>query len=62
MVADKIIVGTTDGCKSCKNRGNVKIKYRLVDPEKVRTLVLEYGKTPLKESADNLADIFLSLR
>jgi len=62
MVADKIIVGTTDGCKSCKNRGNLKIKYRLVDPKKVRTLVLEYGKTSLTKSADNLADIFLSLR
>ena len=62
MVADKIIVGTTDDCKSCKNRGSLKIKYRLVDPKKVRTLVLEYGKTSLTKSADNLADIFLSLR
>jgi len=62
MVADKIIVGTTDGCKSCKNRGNMKIKYRLVDPEKVRTLVLEYGKSSLSKSADNLADVFLSLK
>ena len=62
MVADKIIVGTTDDCKSRKNRSSMKIKYRLVDPEKVRTLVLEYGQTSLKESADNLADIFLSLR
>ena len=62
MGADKIIVGTTDGCKYCKNRGNMKIKYRLVDPEKVRTLVIEFGKSSLSKSADNLADIFLSLR
>ena len=62
MVADKIIIGTTDGCRSCKDRGNLKIKYRLVNPEKVRTLVLEYGKSTLSESADNLADIFLSLK
>ena len=39
-----------------------RIKYRLVDPEKVRLLVEEYGKTSLKKSADNLADIFLSLK
>ena len=62
MLADKIIVGTTDDCKSCKNRSNMKIKYRLVDPEKVRTLVLEYGKSSLRKSADNLADVFLSLK
>ena len=62
MVADKIIVGTTDGCKSCKDRGNLKIKYKLTDPGKVRTLVLEYGKTSLSKSADNLADVFLSLK
>ncbi len=61
MVADKIIVGTTDGCKSCKNGSNMKIKYRLVNPTIVRTLVLEYGQSSLKKSADNLADIFLSL-
>jgi predicted transcriptional regulator len=62
LVADRIIIGTTDGCKSCKNRGIMKIKYRLVEPEKVRALVLEYGKSSLSKSADNLADIFLSLR
>ena len=61
LVTDRIIVGSTDTCK-CHKKHDMKIKYRLVDPEKVRTLVLEYGKTPLKESADNLADIFLSLR
>ena len=62
LVADKIIVGTTDNCTSCKNRDNMKIKYRLVDPEKIRTLVLEYGKSTLTKSADNLADIFLSIK
>jgi hypothetical protein len=62
MVADRIIIGTTDDCKSCKNRGVMKIKYRLVEPEKVRALVLEYGKSSLSKSADNLADVFLSLR
>ena len=61
MVEDKIIVGTTDDCKYCKN-SRMKIKYRLVNPEKVRTLVLEYGKSSLSKSADNLADVFLSLK
>ena len=62
MVEDKIIVGTTDGCKSCKERGNLKIKYKLTDPEKVRSLVLEYGKTSVRRSVDNLADVFLSIK
>ena len=62
MVADKIIVGSTDDCNSCKNGSGMKIKYRLTDPEKVRALVLEYGKTTLRKSADNLADVFLSLK
>ena len=61
MVVDKIIVGSTDTCK-CHKKYDMKIKYRLVDPEKVRTLVLEYGKSSLSKSADNLADVFLSLR
>ena len=61
MVEDKIIVGTTDDCKYCKN-SRMKIKYRLVNPEKVRTLVMEYGKSSLSKSADNLADVFLSLK
>ena len=61
MLADKIIVGSTDACK-CHKKYDMKIKYRLSDPEKVRTLVLEYGKSPLMKSADNLADVFLSLR
>ena len=61
MVEDKIIVGTTDDCKYCKN-SRMKIKYRLVNPEKVRTLVMEYGKSSLSKSSDNLADVFLSLK
>ena len=61
LVADKIIVGSTDACK-CHKKYDMKIKYRLSDPEKVRTLVLEYGKSPLIKSADNLSDVFLSLR
>ena len=61
LLVDKIIIGSTDACKCNKNNG-MKIKYRLSDPERVRTLVLEYGKSSLRNSADNLADIFLSLR
>jgi len=61
MVVDKIIVGSTDTCK-CHKKYDMKIKYRLVDPEKIRILVLEYGKSSLSKSADNLADVFLSLR
>ena len=61
LVVDKIIVGSTTDCKSCQN-SSLKIKYRLVDPLKVKTLVLEYGKSSLSKSADNLADVFLSLK
>ena len=61
MVEDKIIVGTTDSCKSCKNSG-MKIKYRLVDPEKVKALVMEHGKSSMRKSSDNLADVFLSIK
>jgi len=61
LVADKIIIGSTDNCK-CSKKYGMKIKYRLSDPKKVRTLVLEYGKSSLMKSADNLADVFLSLR
>ena len=60
LLKDKVIVGNTDECPSCPNSA-AKIKYRLVDPTTIRTLVEEYGKTSLKRSADNLADIFLSL-
>ena len=62
LLEDKIIVGDTNSCKCSKGIIATRIKYRLVDPEKVRLLVEEYGKTSLKKSADNLADVFLSLR
>jgi len=61
LLADKIIVGNTDSCECSREHGN-KVKYRLVDPNKVRLLVEEYGKTSLRKSADNLADVFLSLQ
>ena len=61
MVQDKIIVGSTEDCKYCKNN-SMKIKYRLVDPQKIKTVVLEYGKSSLSKSADNLADVFLSIK
>ena len=60
LLKDRIIVGDTNTCK-CNRTLSSKIKYRLNDPDKVRLLVEEYGKTSLKRSADNLADIFLSL-
>ena len=62
LLGDSIIIGDTNSCKCTKNITVTRIKYRLVDPEKVRTLVEEYGKTSLKKSADNLADVFLSLK
>ena len=61
LLKDRIIIGDTNSCKCNKNITESKIKYRLVDQEKVRLLVEEYGKTSLRRSADNLADIFLSL-
>ena len=60
LLDDKIIMGDTNECECTKE--SAKIKYRLVDPEKVRMLVEEYGKTSLQKSADNLADVFLSLK
>ena len=60
LLKDKIIIGDTNTCK-CNNTLNSKVKYRLTDPDTVRLLVEEYGKSSLKRSADNLADIFLSL-
>ena len=60
LLKDKIIIGDTNTCK-CNRTLSSKIKYRLTDPDKVRLLVEEYGKSSLKRSADNLADIFLSL-
>jgi len=62
LLNDKIIVGDTNSCKCSKGTTYTIIKYRLVEPEKVRALVEEYGKSSLKQSADNLADIFLSLK
>ena len=61
LLKDKIIIGDTNSCKCAKNIAESKIKYRLIDSDKVRLLVEEYGKTSLRRSADNLADIFLSL-
>ena len=62
LLKDNIIVGDTNSCDCTKSTANTLIKYRLVDPEKVHTLVEEYGKSTLKQSVDNLADIFLSLK
>ena len=61
ILKDKIIIGDTNSCNCTKNITESKIKYRLIDSDKVRLLVEEYGKTSLRRSADNLADIFLSL-
>ena len=61
MMADKIIVGTTEDCNACKS-SSTKIKYRLVEPEKIRDLLLEYGKTGIRKSADNLTDVFLAIK
>jgi len=60
LLKDGIIIGDTNTCK-CNRTLNSKVKYRLTDPDTVRLLVEEYGKSSLKRSADNLADIFLSL-
>ena len=60
LLKDKIIIGDTNTCK-CNRTLNSKIKYRLTDADKIRLLVEEYGKSSLKRSADNLADVFLSL-
>ena len=61
LLKDGIIKGDTTRCSSCRNSDN-KIKYRLVNTEKVRLIVTAYGKTSLQKSADNLADIFISLK
>ena len=60
LLKDKIIIGDTNTCK-CNRTLSSKVKYRLTDPDTVRLLVEEYGKSSLKRSADNLADIFMSL-
>ena len=61
LLKDKVIVGNTNECSSCPDSSS-KIKYRLVEPQTVRTLVEEYGKSTLQQSADNLADIFLAIK
>ena len=61
LLSDRIIVGDTNECNNCPKQIN-KIKYRLTEPEKVRTLVSEYGKSSLQQSADNLADVFLAIK
>ena len=61
LLKDGIITGDTNSCGCNKNIPESKIKYRLTNSAKVRLLVEEYGKSSLKRSADNLADIFLSL-
>ena len=61
LLEDKIIVGNTDECSSCPMSAS-KISYKIVNPKLVRTLVEEYGKISLRKSADNLADIFLSIK
>ena len=62
LLRDNIIVGNTDQCECNKDISTNKIKYRLVDEDKVRSLVVEYGKSSLLQSADNLADVFLSIK
>ncbi len=61
LLQDGIIVGDTIGCGNSKHSSN-RIKYRLAEREKIIALVEEYGKTPLKRSADNLADVFLAIK
>ena len=61
LLKEGIIVGNTNECESCPDSA-AKIKYRLVEPQKILTLVEEYGKTSLQKSADSLADIFSSIK
>ena len=61
LLEDKIIAGDTNDCEVCPEMAN-KIKYRLSNPPLIRNLVEEYGKSSLKQSADNLADVFLSIK
>ena len=61
LLKDGIIVGNTEECSTCPEK-SAKIKYRLLEPDLIRQLVDEYGKSSLRESADNLADIFLSIK
>ena len=61
LLADNLIVGDTNECANCSDSYS-KIKYRLVDSEHTKLMIDEYGKNSLRKTADNLADIFLSLR
>ena len=61
LLEDNIIIGDTSTCDSCSESIN-KIKYRLIDHKRIRIIVEEYGKTSLKKSADNLADVFLAIK
>ena len=61
LLKDRIITGNTDSCKCSKKIAESQIKYRLADPDKIHLIVQEYGKSSLRRTADNLADIFLSL-
>ena len=62
LLKDGIIIGDTNTCKCSRNISQSTIKYRLTNPDTVHLLVQEYGKSSLKRSVDNLADIFLSLK
>ena len=61
LLEDGIIVGDTVGCGNFNHSSNG-IKYRLNERQKIIDLVEEYGKTPLRKSADNLADVFLAIK
>ena len=61
LLEDKIIVGNTDECENCLE-SHSRIKYRLTDVDTTKLLVMEYGKNSLRVTADNLSDIFLSLK
>ena len=61
LLADNLIVGDTNECANCSESYS-KIKYRLVDSEHTKLMIDEYGKNSLRKTADNLADIFMSLR
>ena len=47
LLKDKIIIGDTNTCK-CNRTLNSQVKYRLTDPDTIRLLVEEYGKSSLK--------------
>ena len=61
LLADNLIVGDTNECANCSDSYS-KIKYRLVDSEHTKLMIDEYGKNSLRQTADNLSDIFLALR